>query len=226
MDRGLIDPKAPGSIRIELNATAVIDGQRGLAPLIFMRAARIAQEKAREAGAGVVRVTNVGGVGPVAAIVTDIAIGPNIAVCYGPGPSWTVAVPTMGGMPAVFSTELGGNSAEPPAWSILGFPAWSFPLAEEGSWLFAAYSVKAFESLEAFHERVGAQLVSRPKVRGEVRPADWQARREGHLANGVVLGAEAEQDLKSRAERSNLDWPDPIADGSGSCGHERTRLRC
>jgi LDH2 family malate/lactate/ureidoglycolate dehydrogenase len=211
IDRGEADPIAVGSIQLEFNGTAVLDGQQAPAPLVFLRAARIAQEKAREVGVGIVRVTNPGGVAPVAAVVADIGIGPMVGFCHGPGPSWTVAVPTMGEMPAVFSTELGGESTGP-SWSIAGFPAWSSPFAADGSWLFAAYSVKAFEPLAVFHERIDAQLGSRSRVAGEVRPGDWQAARTAQLAEGLCFLDGSDDLLRSLAERSGLVWPDPLPD--------------
>lgn len=214
IDRGEIDPKSEGSIRVEMNGTADLDGGRGLAPLVFLRAGRIAQEKAREVGVGVVRVTNVGGACPLASAVADIGIGPTIGVGQGPGPSWTVAVPTIGTTPAIFSTDLGGVAKNQPTWSIASFPTWSLPFAEEESWLIVAYSVKAFEPLATFHERVNAQLHARPRVDGEIRPDTWQAARSEQVVAGIVLGEGLEATLKERAARAGVAWPTPVEGGS------------
>ena len=169
IDRGEVNAKTDGDLSREFTGTAVLDGKQGSAPLLLIKAARIAQEKAREVGVGIVRVTNMSGkVNPEPAAF-DIAIGPFIGCVHGPGPSITVAVPTMGTVPALFSSALGEADALLPPWSIQRLPVWSFPFAGEGDWLVSAYSVTAFESLESFHEQITGQLHAKARVAGAAR---------------------------------------------------------
>ena len=216
IERGTIDPKTEGTIELELNGTAVLNGHNGLAPLILMRAARIAQEKARGVGVGIVRVINLGGDCPAAPMTADIAIGPAIGLAQGPGPSWTVAVPTIHSVPAIFSTELGTTGSQAPPWSIDNFPVWSVPFSDVGSRVISAYSVKAFESLDQFHERIENQLRTTARVAGEVRPSDWQTSRDRHLTIGVTLPENHAQKLRLRADRVGIAWPLPFEQHSRS----------
>jgi LDH2 family malate/lactate/ureidoglycolate dehydrogenase len=210
IERGEIDPKAEGSISLELTGTAVIDGKRGLAPLVMAKAARIAQEKAREMGAGLVRVTNLGGRVLPAPVAFDIAIGPMVGVVHGPGPSWTVAVPIMGSVPGVFDTSLGSTEIGSPTWSIKQLPSWSFPFAGGGDWLVTAYSVAAFEPLGVFHERIGAELSSKGKVAGEIRPEDWQKVRFDQYEHGISISPVTVANLKERAGRAKIEFPNAL----------------
>ena len=128
------DVVAEGKVMTERNGTAVLDGQNGLPPLVLEHAAGIAAEKAREAGVGVVRVTPLGPMGPTASVAAELAIGPFLAAIMGPGPSWSLALPSNEGLPVVFDSVLdGGPSAgirsEPPQWASawLRGPRWLPP---------------------------------------------------------------------------------------------------
>ena len=161
IERGEIDPKVEGKIIKEHTATAVLDAQRGLGPLVLARAALIAQEKAREIGVGVVRVVNLGWVGPVAEVVAEIALGPMTGTIAGPM-TYAVAMPVEGTVPAVFDTTL----AQDP---VRGLPPWADEV--ESTWLITARAVSAFGSLAGVHEHVGTLLEgdSAPPGRGPAR---------------------------------------------------------
>jgi LDH2 family malate/lactate/ureidoglycolate dehydrogenase len=105
---GTIKPKESGRLSSERAAAVVLHAEFAAPVLVLARAGEIAAEKAREAGVGLVRVTGLKGAGlPTAPIVAEIAVGPYLGLALGPGPSWSVAVPTMGGLPAVIDTALG-----------------------------------------------------------------------------------------------------------------------
>jgi hypothetical protein len=145
-EAGEFDLAAEGRGMIERNGTAVLDGQNGLPPLILERAAGIAVEKARDAGVGLVRVSHVGPTGPAAALAAEMAIGPCSAMVLGPGPSWTLAIPTDAGLPALFDSALGSegdSTLSSTSWPE-GLAPWAAVLAPEGGWLIAAIAVAAW----------------------------------------------------------------------------------
>lgn len=197
IDRGEIDPKAEGKIVKEHTATAVLDGQKGLGPLILARAAGVAQEKAREVGVGVVRVVNLGPVEATAEVVAEIAIGPMIGTISGPM-GMAVAVPVEGSVPAVFDPRL-----DPKVRAVV--PPWAIdPLA---GCLVTARAVTAFETLAAVQEHVATLLEANPAFAGEVRPEAWQARRMEHLEHGLALPETTAVALRDRAGRHGIEWP-------------------
>ncbi len=208
--RGEVDPKSGGTIRRETTATAVLDGETGIGPLILARAGQVAQEKAREVGVGVVRVEGLGRVGPSADVAAAIALGPMIGTVLGPGSSWSTAVPVAETVPAAFDTALGGAGPGPPPWSIGTLPAWTFPFGAEGGWAVVAASVGAFEPLAAFHARVDGLLKGASPTAGEVRPEAWRAGRDDHLARGLALPRPALDALKAAGDRLGVAWPGPI----------------
>src|SRR5262245_11673289 len=99
-----VDPAAEGRVGPQRRGTAVFDGQNGLPPLILAREAELAVEKARDAGVGLVRLVNVAALGSAAAVAADVAVGPLGAAVLGPRSAWTLALPTAGGLPAVFDS--------------------------------------------------------------------------------------------------------------------------
>jgi hypothetical protein len=194
-----IDPKAEGTIVKEHTATAVLDGKRGLAPLILARAGEIAVEKAREVGVGTVRVLNVGRVLATAEVASEIAIGPMVAEVASTG-SLALAVPVEGLVPAVFDTALAPTGRT-------SLPAWASLAEGAEGWLVTARAISAFESLARLHESVGAMLKSAPPIPGEVRPEAWQARRLEQLERGLRLDKDAESSLRTWAQRLGVAWP-------------------
>lgn len=197
IERGEVNPKAEGRIIKEHTATAVLDGQRGLTPLILSRAAGVAQEKAREVGVGVVSIVNVSSDGPVAEIAAEIAIGPMIGTISG-AMGLAVAVPVQGSVPAVFDSRL-----DPKVW--LGVPPWADDPVT--AWLVTARAVTAFETLGAVHEHVETLLKVNPAFAGEVRPDAWQARRMEHLEHGLALPEATVATLRDWAGRLGVEWP-------------------
>ena len=189
------DTAAEGRVMTERNGTAVLDGQNGLPPLVLERAAGIAAEKAREAGVGLVRVTLLGPMSPTAGVAAGLAIGPFVAALAGPGPAWSLSLPSDQGLPAVFDSTLDGGDlpspqTEPPAWTAALAP-WAEVLAPRGGWLVAAVTIAAWESMPSFHERVRHALDKRNvpgtaaarRLRGPApqRPRAWRATLEGRL---------------------------------------------
>jgi LDH2 family malate/lactate/ureidoglycolate dehydrogenase len=208
LERGEVDPRAEGRIGAEHAATAVLDGQGGLAPLILSRAAGVAGEKAREVGVGLVRVTGLGPSGPAAAVAAGLAIGPQIGLVLGPGPRRALAVPTAAGLPLVFDSALaeGADALGPPASDP--FAPWG-PLAPEGQVVVVAVVVTAMEPLATFHERLGVALTDLDEAPGRLLPGPWDDRRREARERGVTLEAAALADLLRRADRLGIEPPEP-----------------
>ena len=189
----------------ERNGTAVLDGQNGLPPLVLERAAGIAAEKAREAGVGLVRVSPLGPMGPAAGVAAELAIGPFLAAIVGPGPAWSLALPSGEGLPAVFDSALDhGHAAEPPSvpprWAGALIP-WAEVLAPRRGCLVAAVTITDWESLPSFHERVKWALDDRAAHPGLLRPDACAAQRRSVREHGVPLPKAAWHDLTHWAER-------------------------
>ncbi len=195
---GEIDPKAAGTIVREHTATAVLDGGRGLAPLILARAAGVAQEKAREVGVGMVRVVNLGRVGASAEVAAEIAIGPMVGEVRGPEGSLAVSAPVEGSMPAVFDSALAPDPRQV-------VPPWA---DGADAWLVTARAVASFESLASIHEEVGTLLAGNPPRPGEVRPDAWQARRSEHLDRGLALSKATVAELRRWSKTLGVAWPE------------------
>ncbi len=106
LERHEVDPATQGTLGVEYPGTIHLDARNGLAPVILGRAMEIAVQKAREVGTGLVRVIHLNAAGPAAEIVAEAATGPMVALVLGPRPSWSLAVPTAAGLPAVFDTGL------------------------------------------------------------------------------------------------------------------------
>jgi hypothetical protein len=205
IESGEVDPKAEGRVGKEHTATAVLDAQRGLAPLILARAAAIAQEKAREVGVGVVRVVNLGSWGgSTAEVASEIAIGPMIGTVEGPGGSVAIGVPVDGSVPAVYDSALKRDD-------FSGVPPWaSSPLA---AWVVSARAVSAFESLASVHEHVETLLRVNPPFEGEVRPDAWQTRRRDQIEHGLPLDEGARVKLAECGARLGVTFPGPRGRG-------------
>jgi LDH2 family malate/lactate/ureidoglycolate dehydrogenase len=216
-----IDPKAEGSVVAERGSTALFDGRRGVPLLVLDRAAALAAEKARETGVGLVRVRNVSAPGSAAGVAADLALGPMAAIVLGPGPSWAVALPAEGGLPAVFDVALaaapgaGSKPNRPKAAAearaaLDGLVApWAAVLAPDGGWLVAAVAVTAMEPLSAFHERVADALDGLDESAGRLLPAAWEARRREAREHGVSVEPAAWRALVRWADRLGVEPPAP-----------------
>ena len=215
LEFGQDDPKAEGRIHQERAAVAVLDGQRGPGPLILGRAAGLAIEKARDVGVGLIRVSGLGPAGPAAPIAAEVAIGPELAVVLGPGPSIALALPAPEGLPVVFDSALasdgpdGASPISPPeALTALAAP-WSALVPEEG-WLVVAVAVTAMEPLGTFHERVADAIRGLEESPGRLLPKPWDARRAEARRVGVPLDASTLASLRDRAERLGVEMPRPL----------------
>ena len=200
IDRKEIDPKAEGRAGSEKAGTAVFDAQNGITPLALESAARVASEKARDVGVGIVRVKNLPAGGPAAPAAAGLAIGPNLAVIVGPGPSIAVAVPTSEGLPLVYDSALAGSRDPIPTWMGEWSP-WIAAIAGFDGWAILALSVAAFEPLAQFHARIaanaGASLV----------PRAWEIRRAEARERGILLDPATIDALKSWGDRLRVPCP-------------------
>jgi LDH2 family malate/lactate/ureidoglycolate dehydrogenase len=202
IERRQVDPGAQGQIGLEHAATAVLDGQGGLAPLILARAAGVAGEKARDTGLGLVRVTGLGPSGPAAPIAAELAIGPQVGLVLGPGPDQALALPSAEGLPLVIDSAL-DQRPEIPAPPVSGL------IAPERAIVVVAVAVTALESLATFHERLGAALKVLDDAPGRLLPGPWDDRRRAVRERGVPLDAEAMAALRRWADRLEIEPPAP-----------------
>jgi hypothetical protein len=184
---GQVNPAVEGRVgRPEFAGTAIVDGAGGLAPVVLARAAGIAMQKARETGAATVRVANLPADGPAAEVAAEVAIGPYLTTIVGPGPSWTLALPTADGLPLVYDSALAADvTPDPAAMAWLG--ALGASLVPGDGWLISVVTIHALESLAAFQERMGrlaGEVAGRP---GWLVPEAWEAVRRGVREEGGGL---------------------------------------
>jgi LDH2 family malate/lactate/ureidoglycolate dehydrogenase len=209
IESGQVDPAAEGRVAQERPGTAVFDAQNGLGPLTLARAGEIASEKAREIGLGLVRVAHVGPMGPAAALAAELAIGPFAVFFLGPGSSWSLALPSEEGLPAVHDPTLGddrtGHKARGP--DLVG--PWLHLLVPEGGWLAGAVSVNAIEPLATFQERVSVETRRGGEGPGRLSPSTWEARRREARDHGVVVSPAAWKKLKRWTGRFEVEPPAP-----------------
>ena len=171
LERGDFRADANGRVGAEHASTAVLEAAGGLPPLVLARAAEIAGQKARDTGAGIVRVVGLPpSVGPAAAVATELAIGPTVGLVLGPGTAQSAAIPASEGLPVVYDSALGDGTGDGPG-DPLGsltdrLAPWTL-LAGGSEVLVAAVAVAAFEPLGSFHERVAAA------IDGREAPAGW-----------------------------------------------------
>jgi hypothetical protein len=203
-----IDPRAEGTLTREFPATAVMDGGRGLGPLILRRAAEVAQEKAREVGVGMVQVVNLSGTGLAGWVASEIAVGPTVGSVEGPG-VWALALPVAESVPVVIDTRL-GEAGPDPSWPRLAAMPSASGDRDEPTWVVTARAVNVFESLASFHARVARAFEEHPAPAGwEVRPDAWQARRLAQIEHGLPLGKSARAGLQAWGRRLDVPWPSP-----------------
>jgi LDH2 family malate/lactate/ureidoglycolate dehydrogenase len=223
---GAIDPATVGRLRTERAALAIFDGENGIPPLVLARAAELAVEKARELGAGLVRVAHVGRIGSAAAVAAGIAIGPNVGFLVGPDRTWSLACPSAQGLPIVIDSVLAAENAShgktgtpasragarkhpepamPPPCE--GLAAWAEMLAPEGSWLVAAIAIANLEPLATFHERLGAWSRGLAGAPGWLLPDVWDAHRREVCEHGVAIPAPVWKKLKQWSQRLAVEIP-------------------
>ena len=210
----VVDPAAEGSVTGEMTGTVLFDGRNGVGPLALHRAAELAAEKARDAGVGLVRVLNIGGVGPGAAIAAELAVGPYVGAVASHDGAWALALPGAGGLPLLFDALLGAPHT--PALPAHLLP-WAAPLVPQGGWLVGAVAVAALEPLGTFHERIEAWLQDQPTAAGVLRPDTWEERRRAAREHGVAIPASVWQRLEPWAASAQRELPAPTA------GPERNR---
>jgi LDH2 family malate/lactate/ureidoglycolate dehydrogenase len=213
---GEVRPVGQGWITAEFATTVVIEANQGVGPLVLAQAASVAAQKARELGTGLARVTGLGASGPSAAVAAGVALGPLAALVLGPGPSWTVALPTAGELPFVFDSDLaagtGRNSGRrkdvPKAAASL--PAWLAAFAPPpGGWLVAVLAISALEPLTSFHDRLAATL-PREVTEGQLRPDRWEEHRRTLREHGLPLDAPTRKALRAHADRLGVPFPEPV----------------
>ncbi len=215
MTTGRVDPSATGRVTQERTALALLDGERGPAPLVLERAAAMAVEKARDAAVGMVRVVGAGPVESTAAVAAGIAIGPMAGAVLGPGRSWSLALPSEGGLPMILDTglaALGKRQLVRPS-PREGFWAASEVLVPEGGWLLIAVSVPALESLAAFDRRLAEVADRLGEAPGRLLPKTWEVRRREARSRGVTVGASAWTSLVEWARRFAIEVPAAIDAG-------------
>jgi LDH2 family malate/lactate/ureidoglycolate dehydrogenase len=205
-----IDPREQGKILSEHASTAVLDGARGLPPLVLARAGTLASEKAREVGVGLVRVVNLAATGPATAIAADMALGPQAAWVMGPGPRCTLALPAPEGMPAVFDSSLGDGKTSAESLKGLAVP-WRVFAADDG-WVVVALAIAAIEALATFHERVSAALGTAEAAAAVRTRQQWDLARAEARERGLPLADRAVAELRRWAVQLGAAPPTPIPD--------------
>ncbi len=167
-----------------------------------------------------VRIDGLGPTGPAAPMASGIAIEPFSASIIGPGPRFTLAVPTSQGLPALFDSALNSTMnvrpSEPADALDLGLGpilgTWAELHAPAGAWMIVATSVTAFEPLDSFHTRVDSVLTRRRRD-GEaipgtqtrrvvsLDPQTWESERRQVRERGLALPAPVVDELNQWAER-------------------------
>jgi LDH2 family malate/lactate/ureidoglycolate dehydrogenase len=197
---GTVKPKENGRLSSERAAAVVLHAESAAPVLVLTRAGEIAAEKAREAGVGLVRVAGLKGTGmPMAPIVAEIAVGPYLGLALGPGPAWSVAVPTMGGLPAVIDTALGDakgakrSKGQAALRDLLPAAGW---MSGDESVVVGAIHVGLLEN----GERFPALLDSWSDSPGVWLPEAYSRMREAANRAGVTLEGKMWERLKELAE--------------------------
>ncbi|SIO65691.1 Malate/lactate/ureidoglycolate dehydrogenase, LDH2 family [Singulisphaera sp. GP187] len=222
MARGEVDPRAEGKVTSEHQGTAVFDGENGLPALILARAGELATEKARDAAIGLVRVANIKATGPAAGIAGEIAFGPFLAAVLGPGPTWSLALPSGDGLPAVFDSTLefeavatasNPSSATRPAKAspLALWAPWATAMVPHDGWLIVALGIQAIESLSGFHERVSSTMRMTDEAPGRLLPTTWETRRREARERGIPVTKAVVNRFSEWAGRCGVPLPSPVA---------------
>lgn len=224
IEAGEIFPQAEGAVTSEYLGTAVLDGGNGLPSLILARAGELAIEKARDAAIGLVRVTNVRDAGSAAGIAAEMAFGPYLAAILGPGATWSLALPSGDGLPAVFDSALAfqtgavappsktrssARATEPTPLSL--WIPWATAMVPPGGWLVAALGVTTIESLSGFHERVSGIMRETEEAPGRLLPLTWENRRREARERGLSVTKGSWTRFQHWATRLGVPLPSPAA---------------
>ena len=205
---GTIDPKTEGTVGLERNGTALFDAKHGVPLLALTRAGGIATEKARDAGIGLVSVRDLGTISSTAGIAAEIAIGPTIGLILGPNLTWSIALPSPEGLPAVFDSALGSSATGREVLSQIA--PWDSILAPHEGWMVLAIAVSSIEPLNAFHGRVATAVAGITETPGQLLPAIWNERRHDARTRGIPIAPAGWASLNSWAERLGIKPPSPV----------------
>jgi len=211
---GEFDLTTLGVVISETLGTVVLESESGVPPLILSRAGELAQEKARDAGIGIVRVCRLGAMGAASAVVAGMASGPMAGFASGPDAQHALALPNEEGPPAVYDSALlagaepgrlkrGTRSSRPPVQPVL--KPWLTALVPEGDWLVLALRIDAIESLSTFLERVGVVMNFEEAAPGQLLPAICEARRRAVREQGISLSSATRGSLVDWASRLGIE---------------------
>lgn len=206
-DRSLatLDLTSVGEIRDEHTGTACLDASRTLPPLAMSQAAAIAAEKARENGAAVIQVENLNAPCSAGDVAAREAIGPVAVAVLTARPSWSVALPSAGGLPFLADSDLGpkpasakSRAAKVPPWVATLAPLLAGFAPQPGGATVLALHVSALGSLDAFRDRLAASF---PRAGTWLEPARLaEARREAEQ-RGLPIAEDLRRALDSLAAR-------------------------
>ena len=208
---GAIKPGEAGRLAKERSAVAVLEAESAAPELVLIRAGELASQKAGETGVGLVRVVGLHGEGtPSAPVLAEMALGPNLALAFGPGAAWGVAIPTRGGLPAVLDSSLApkGTKARGKAPAALRdlVPGASW-LAGEESVVIGAIQLGAFDDVERFQERTAVIFDGWGDQAG-LFPPETFAKAKGRAAGeGLAVEEEVWRKLVQVAELHGIDRP-------------------
>ena len=210
IEQGTIDPHAEPRIGLEHPGTAVLDGGNGLPPWSWPVPRRWpARRLARSAWAWCGSAT----CSPSTRRPRSPPIWPlaHFAAILGPRPSWTLAVPSAAGLPAVFDTDLEAAASTDdgvaptfgvaPSW-VERLGPWAAGLVPEGDWLILALAVTALEPLASFQDRVAAAVGGNTESAADtLRPAARDAHRRAVREQGVPIDPATRAALDRHAVR-------------------------
>jgi len=194
--RGVVHPTAEPKVGSERAALAVLNGCDGPPLLVLARAAELASEKAREYGAGIVRVNGIGPVGSALACVSEIAIGPAAGFAVGPGGAWSLGLPSIEGLPLLADATIGSDRA-----AFNGVAPWS-PMLRPGEWIVQAIGIAAMEPLSSLHERVA--IVAKAAPASILVPSRLAERRRVTDERGVIISKSTWAAITAWVERLEI----------------------
>jgi LDH2 family malate/lactate/ureidoglycolate dehydrogenase len=194
----------------------VLDARKSVPAVLLAHAARLATEKAREAGVSLIRIKGLSETSELSGApeVAEIASGPYFAFSLGPGRRWTIALPTFGDLPVLLdqtmmlsTSETGGAPDSLARGAVLSLIASESLLVPQDSMLMGALAVRALESPSTFAERVRTALASHAPVPGLLLPDHWEEQRRLAREAGVVITADAWAELLRWADKLGVTAP-------------------
>lgn len=209
---GSIKPGAAGRVSKERSAVAVLEAESALPALALIRAGELASQKAGETGLGLVRIVGFEAEGMAPApVLADLALGPNLAIAFGPGPAWGVAIPTKEGLPVVLDAFLGtkGTKRGKPGLALRDLLPGVGWLAGEESVVVASIQISAIDDVERFRERIATVVDSWDESAGLFLPETLATRRTGAKVNGLSVEADVLRKLRRLAEPHAIQFPSP-----------------